>query len=184
MIIGICGLKGSGKDTLGNILVEKYGFEKLSFAETLKDIVSIIFSWDRKLLEGNTTKSRKFRETIDNWWSKELQKEITPRKMLQFIGTDLFRNNFHKDIWVKIIERKLINNNSKNIVITDCRFLNESEIIKKLGGIIIKINRNINNIDIHSSEQQITTIKPNYIIENDKDINHLYQQTKKIMDLL
>ena len=45
MIIGICGLQSSGKDTLGNILVEKYGFKKLSFAGVLKDIVSILFGW-------------------------------------------------------------------------------------------------------------------------------------------
>ena len=39
MIIGICGLQGSGKDTLAQILIDKYNFEKLSFASKLKDIV-------------------------------------------------------------------------------------------------------------------------------------------------
>ena len=182
MIIGLCGLKGSGKDTLGKILVEKYNFQKFSFADTLKDITSIIFNWDRKSLEGDTNKSREFRETKDDWWSQQLDKDITPRKMLQFIGTDLFRNYFHQDIWVKIIERKLIDNKNKNIVITDCRFMNEVEIIKKLRGSIIKINRNITNNDNHSSENQLTNLKPDYVIDNNKDIANLYSQIKKIIE--
>jgi len=51
MIIGICGLQGSGKDTLGSILVEKYGFKKLSYAGILKDIVSILFGLSRDMVE-------------------------------------------------------------------------------------------------------------------------------------
>ena len=45
MIIGLCGAQGSGKDTVANILIAEYGFIKLTFASTLKDVVAILFSW-------------------------------------------------------------------------------------------------------------------------------------------
>lgn len=72
MIIAICGFKGSGKDTMGNILVEKYGYVKLAFASVLKDVISIIFGWDRNLLEGASHESREWREKVDVWWSQRL----------------------------------------------------------------------------------------------------------------
>ena len=109
IIIGICGFAGSGKDTIANHLIETHGFKKLSFASVLKDIVSILFSWDREMLEGLTKESRKWRETKDEWWSKKLERTITPRYVLQDLGTDLFRNHFDQNFWSVILERKLNN---------------------------------------------------------------------------
>ena len=37
MIIGVVGFIGSGKGTVADILVEKHGFVKLSFADAVKD---------------------------------------------------------------------------------------------------------------------------------------------------
>lgn len=140
MIIGICGLAGSGKDTLADMLCEKYGFVKLSFGSVLKDIVSIIFSWDREKLEGSTMESREWRETPDEWWSKKLEiPDLTPRKVLQQIGTNVFRKHFHKDIWVSVLERKL--EMYPKVVVTDCRFSNEIEMIRKCGGKIVRLQR-------------------------------------------
>ena len=98
-IVAICGFQGSGKDTLASILIEKYGYKKLSFAGAVKDVASVVFSWDRKMLEGDTKESREWREKVDEWWSKKLGlPNLTPRYILQQFGTDLFRNHFHKDI--------------------------------------------------------------------------------------
>ena len=58
MIIGICGLIGSGKGTVADVLVEEHKFEKISFADKLKDSVSILFDWPRDMLEGETPDSR------------------------------------------------------------------------------------------------------------------------------
>ena len=52
MIIGMCGLIGTGKDTVADILVNNYNFIKVSFADKLKDGVATVFSWDREMLEG------------------------------------------------------------------------------------------------------------------------------------
>ena len=71
MIIGVCGLIGGGKGTVGDILVDNYGFKKLSFADKLKDAVADMFDWDRDLLEGITDESRNWREKKDEFWSAE-----------------------------------------------------------------------------------------------------------------
>ena len=87
-IVGICGLIGSGKDTVAKRLIENHGFQKVSFAETLKDATADIFQWPRELLEGDTDESRVWREREDFWWSKKLGWKVTPRKALQIMGTE------------------------------------------------------------------------------------------------
>lgn len=148
VIIGICGFQGVGKDTFANYLVSNYNFKKFSFAATTKDILSDMFGWDRKLLEGDTIESRTFRENPDPWWSAKLSIDnLTPRKVLQLIGTDLFRKHFNNDIWVHIVEKKIIQtlqtNPSDRIIVSDCRFPNEIAMLKNLGAKIIHIQRNL-----------------------------------------
>ena len=94
MIIGICGFKSSGKDTIADYLIQNYGFKRLSFASALKDIISIMFDWPRDKLEGLTKEDREWREQIDPWWSKTLNIQLlSPRYVMQYFGTDLLRNN-------------------------------------------------------------------------------------------
>lgn len=195
MIIGICGLQNSGKDTIGAYLVDNYGFIKISFASLLKDIVAILFDWDRKLLEGDTVDSREWREQIDTWWSEKLQiPNLTPRYVLQFFGTDLFRDHFHQDIWIIALERQLFK--WKNCVITDCRFPNEIQMIRKAGGKIIRVDRgkmptwyytymNSGIIDssVHQSEYMWVKEEYDYLIENNSTLVQLEKQIIKIINL-
>ena len=147
MIIGLCGFQSAGKDTIADYLIKEHGFIRITFASAVKDIISIIFGWPRIKLEGLTKEDRAWREEIDYWWSKTLNiPNLSPRFVMQYIATDLFRNHFHPDIWVKIVENEinkyLENNINKNIVISDCRFTNEINMILRLGGKIIQVHRN------------------------------------------
>ena len=196
-IIAICGFQGSGKDTLANILIKKYGYKKLSFGGTVKDVASIIFNWDRKMLEGDSKESREWREKVDDWWSKKLEiKNLTPRYILQQIGTDLFRNNFHKDIWINCLEKKLIDYDK--VVITDCRFPNELKILNKYNATIIQIYRGnlpewFNDVKLGKKEppkeipeSETSWIKEpfNYSINNDNTLIELEHEIENIINLI
>lgn len=200
MIIGICGFQSSGKDTIANFLIEKYGFQKLSFAGALKEIVSVMFGWPRDKLEGLTPEDRIWRNNVDPWWSEILEMpQLTPRYVLQQFGTDLFRNHFHPDIWIKIVENKLKQltntNTNLNIVITDCRFENEINLITKYGGKIIKVYRNLPywfndyqqgiNVEeaktLHISELGWIRSNCDYEIMNDGTLEDLQNTIKYIM---
>ena len=139
-LIGLCGFIGSGKGTVANILVNEYGFVEDSFAATLKDAVAAVFGWPRHLLEGDTAESRAWREEVDPWWSEKIGRDVTPRWVLQYWGTDLCRTHFHADIWILSLERKILNS-TDNVVIADCRFPNEVEMIKRLGGEVWRVKR-------------------------------------------
>ena len=195
MIIGICGFESSGKDTVAEYLIKEYGFKRLSFASTIKDIVAIMFNWSRDKLEGLTKEDREWREQIDPWWSTSLKMPyLSPRYVLRYFGTDLFRAHFHPNIWVKIIENKL--NKYNNIVISDCRFKNEINMILKYGGKIIHIHRNMpkwfykfrqgEDVDeikqLHISETEWIRCHNDYELTNDGTIEELHNKLKYIMN--
>jgi hypothetical protein len=141
MIIGVCGLIGSGKDTIADYLQNIHQFRRESFATTLKDAVAHVFGWPRDMLEGRTRESREWREQVDSWWAKRLNMpHLTPRYVLQVWGTEVARRSFHDDIWIASLENKLRKTHD-DVVISDCRFPNEILAIKQAGGIVIRVKR-------------------------------------------
>lgn len=134
-IFGIVGAIGSGKDTIGDRLIQNYGFQKTSFAKRVKDVAAAVFGWDREMLEGSTKVSREWREVTDEYWG------ITPRLALQKIGTEMFRNQIDDAIWVKAVKKEVNEKRDIDYVITDCRFKNEVEAIKEMGGTIVYVDR-------------------------------------------
>ncbi len=143
MIITLSGNIGAGKSTVAKYLVTK-GFVELSFGDALKDCVSAIFGWPRNLLEGDTVESRLFRDTVDDWWTDNLDMgvEITPRWVLQYYATDIMREKFHIDIWVLSTIRQMLVVES-SVVITDCRFISELTMLRKYNAINLGVYNSI-----------------------------------------
>jgi hypothetical protein len=104
---------GSGKTTAANILVTGHDFTRVSFAGPLKKLVMKITP-DRR---------------ID---------KVRDRALLQFLGTEYFRT-IDPDYWVKqweraVAERVELTRGDCRIVVDDCRFANEAEAVRRLGG--------------------------------------------------
>lgn len=141
MLVGVVGFIGSGKGVIGDRLVERYGYFKEAFANPLKDSVSLIFDWDRKMLEGDTDESRKWREEKDEYWSKVIGRTITPRLALQLFGTECIRDVFHQNVWSASLISRISKHPDKDFVVTDTRFRNEIKAIRDAGGIVIRVKR-------------------------------------------
>lgn len=210
MIIGICGLIGSGKDTIADYLQNIHQFRRESFATTLKDAVAHVFGWPRDMLEGRTRESREWREQVDPWWAHRLDMpNLTPRYVLQIWGTEVARRSFHDDIWIASLENKLRKTHD-DVVISDCRFPNEIRAIKKAGGIVIRVKRGPepewydlaekvnrgpkNNIEwrtsknrleeynVHASETAWIGTDFDAVIDNNADgLDNLYAQIKRLV---
>ena len=210
MIIGICGLIGSGKDTIADYLQNIHQFRRESFAHALKDAVAQVFGWDRELLEGRTKESRAWREQVDAWWADRLGiSNLTPRYVLQVWGTEVARRSFHDDIWIAALENKL-RKTTDDVVISDCRFPNEIKSIKNAGGLVIrvvrgpepewyalaeKVNRGptrntewalskarLEEYSVHASETAWIGTRFDAVIDNNADgLDNLYGQIKNLV---
>jgi hypothetical protein len=181
-LIAFTGAAGAGKDTAAAILADRYGYKKISFGAVLKDVLAVMFGWPRDLLEGVTAESREWREKEDAWWSSRLGRTITPRGMLMEIGTDVFRQHFHDEIWVACLERRLCGAAvDDKYVITDCRFNNEAEMIRRCGGEIIRVERGDDCVAPvqHESERGISA---EYVTATIKNNGMLFEFEERIAE--
>ena len=139
--------KRVGKDTACDILVKELGFVKLSFAYPLKQI--------RDLLTNGQPTGFGYEQ----------------RELLQKLGTDIFRDQFHKDVWAIIGARNIqrhVEAGFTRLCFSDVRFQNEFDVIKELGGRLIKVHRPGQHIDSHASEHGIDQdTRWDYYLAND-----------------
>lgn len=190
-LIGLCGLISSGKGTASDHLMEEHDYIGVSFAETLKDAAACIFGWDRDMLEGSDAKARAERELKDEWWSQRLGFDVSPRYMLQFMGTEVMRHNLHSDIWALATEKRIIEMSQEypwaNFVISDVRFPNEFAMIRRLGGQIWHVRRGDlpewfgkTPDHIHESEKAWNNERFDHVLYND----HTIEDLKRAVDNL
>ncbi len=185
MLIGLLARRTYGKDTIADYLVKNYGYQKVPLASPLKEACRILFNFDDEQLYGSQ------KETIDPNWG------IAPRQVFQYLGTDVLRNDISKIIpdikdnfWinnVKIQYKKALKQNpNTKFVISDVRFQNEVDIIQKLGGKVVKIERDLNindTTDTHESEKSIDFIN-NYdiLVENNGTLDELYMKVDELVE--
>jgi hypothetical protein len=191
MIVGICGKKNSGKNVVGNAIqglsagytpeeteemIERADQVNLnidtnwqikSFAGKVKIIAGILANVDFSMFDD-----REFKDSVMSGWN------MTGREFLQKIGTDCMRDNLDKDVWVKALmadytEQALDFGAGKELIltkpdwlITDMRFPNEAQAVKKYNGIVLKLLRHIDSEDAHPSEKEVEKIEADHVIDN------------------
>lgn len=194
-LIGISGYIGSGKDTAGDIMKDILGegWEVKKFAGKLKKIASILTGIPVKRFEdqdfkksllgpewGNVTTNTalNFVEPFENVQFNEL---MSVRELLQRLGTEAMRDGLHKNTWVNALFADA--NSRSKWIITDLRFKNEFEAIKKRGGVTIRILRDNRSKATHSSEKDLDNANFDYYINNNGSIDDLREEIKLILSL-
>lgn len=181
MIIAFSGKKGCGKSFFAKYLIEKHNFIELSFASSLKKGIQEMF----KLTNEDVNDPIKKEQKIERF-------NITPREIMQWMGTDIMREEFNKkfgyngSIWVDNVKYEIeeLRKNDKDvdIVISDVRFQNEIDMIHSYGGIVINlIGGEVKQYGEHKSENQELTF--DYQFTNDKSLtitNSIYDKLDNI----
>lgn len=168
MKIAIFGKIRSGKDTLGKILIDEYGFTKKAFAEGIGEIIEKYFP--------------------------DAFKGGKPRQHYQVIGQAL--RTLDPNVWVNYLLNNIKNLKCENIVITDGRQLNEAKRLKEEGFLIVKVTADeelrlkrmqqlgdVFNEEAlqHETELNVDLIEPDIEIFNNESIEHLREAANKIV---
>ena len=175
LVIGIGHKLGSGKDTFAGFLAEAaHAVGKVAtirhFADPLKEgIGRHIFGLTDRQMYTEAGKSE-----IDLFW------KMAPRVILQKAGSEAMRGTFGPYIWTSVFERWCQANGSgfHLIIVPDVRFLSEVETARRLGGILIRVDRLRvhNTAGRHISETELEMYTGwDYIINNSTDLTSLQQ---------
>lgn len=168
IVVGISGKAHSGKDTMTDILIKKYGFIKMAFADHLKELVQEHYGFKKEEL-----------------WTDYKTEEV--RRILQGTG-ELIKSLEGDNFWIHEIQKKMVYGSmipgwTNRVVISDVRFLNEKHFIEGCSGITIRIDRpdgeEIEFNPDHVSEKELQEF--NYIVKNDRTIEELRNSIVTIM---
>jgi hypothetical protein len=203
-IIGISGKIFSGKDTTANIIKStdvdsKWQIKK--FAYKLKQIASIISGIPIHLFEDQSFKETYMSDVWDLYvkedktlfsengaYNSQRHVKMKVRDFLQKIGTEAMRDKLHYNTWVNalMVDYKKTKNSEEeyvmpNWIITDVRFPNEYDAIKKQNGIIIRVNRDSTITNNHVSETALDNHEFDYVINNNGSISDLYNNVTNFL---
>ena len=157
---------GSGKSTVANMT---WDFKKISFASPMREFCANLLSAlghdGVVLLRDRDRKEQKITEI-----------GVSPRQMMQTLGTEWGRSCIHPELWIMVAagaveqQQKL----GRNVVIDDVRFPNEAEMIRRLGGELWLVNRpGVAYEGDHASEGALTDVLPDAVINNSGSLEDL-----------
>jgi len=187
MIIGLSGFARTGKDTVATLLAEEYGFERLAFADKLREFLyalNPVVSVQYATIQGRPFPTF-LQNVIDEFgWDgyKETKYKDEVRRLLQRLGTEAGRQTLYDTVW---IDSAFDGVTGDKIAVTDPRFYNEFDAIRERDGIIWRIERpGVGPLNNHASETEATDY-PHFTatILNDGSIEDLREKVRFTYEL-
>lgn len=172
MIIGLSGYAQSGKDEVAKILIEEFGFERVAFADAIRNL----------LYEMNPNHhDTLLQQAVDRLGWDEVKKDPIVRRMLQNLGVGA-RKLFGEKFWIKEALRGIPKEG--NFVFTDVRFINEADIIKSNDGKVWRVRREgVKAVNDHISEHELDDYKFDQILKNEGSLDDLRELVRKRITL-
>ncbi len=153
-LIGLTGKAGSGKDSVADALVAKYGYAKYSFAQPLKELLNERFGWTMEMWADRLWKECPALHALDRNHIPIVG--YSPRQLAQWLGTDILRRFAGPDVWVELMRQrvdKLEIQGVPGVVVADVRFDNEAVAIIARGGLVLHLtNPDAGAVAAHVSE--------------------------------
>ncbi|WP_050577743.1 deoxynucleotide monophosphate kinase family protein [Sinorhizobium meliloti] len=163
-LVALTGAAGSGKSAATKFLVERHGYTLVKFAGPLKDMLRAL-GFDDDEIEGE------LKET-----PLEMLCGKTPRQAMQTLGTQWGRDCIGEDFWIRMWRLRAAMVGGR-VVVDDCRFPNEAEAIRQLGGMIIKLEGRGGIAGQHASEAGCG--QHDAVVTNDGGVVDLYASVEQ-----
>ena len=171
-LVAFCGYMGSGKSFCADYLVKNFGYTKVKFAKPLKSMLRALGLTEREL-EGDLKEQ-----------PCALLNGATPRWAMQTLGTEWGRTLIHENLWGDLWQSEVLAllNDQTPVVVDDCRFPNEAERVRKMGGTLVLIQRPGMDGGGHCSES--IPSEPNLTLHNNMGERELTMQLDLIWGVL
>ncbi|MGW0468329.1 deoxynucleotide monophosphate kinase family protein [Streptomyces sp. NPDC003027] len=180
--VGIIGRARVGKDTAGAWLVDNRGYRRIGFADPLKEAAlkldPIVHPVVRQ--DGAGTDDYRLSDVVGEYSRWEAAKDDVPevRRILQELGAAI--RAIDPEFWLRAALAKVQEANEAGVpaVITDVRYPNEAESLRRAGFHLVYIDRpGVPQLD-HESEGALTAEDADYLIHNDGDRAHFLREVE------
>jgi hypothetical protein len=171
MLIGLTGKARSGKTTIAEHWRERYGFEIISFADALKEMVTGALTVNPPP-QLNSFPEWRYDTQFPIDWRRYVYEDRTPftRWLLQFIGTDIVRSRINTAFWTEQGTYKIDTalRRGAMVVIPDLRFINESLVVRAFSGDIVRVVRTDGEAKIEAGAAHASEVEQDDVIEDRK----------------
>ena len=174
--IGLIGRRRVGKDTVAKILVEQYGYERLAFADPLREAALALNPIVCIGAGEEEWRLARVVETIGWEAAKDRYPEV--RRILQRLGDEAGRRIHGPDLWVRHMERRL-RGATGPVVVTDVRYRNEAAVLRGQGFRLVRVVRPVptssDPADVagHASETELATYRTDETLVNNGSLDDL-----------
>jgi hypothetical protein len=174
-IVGLGGLLRSGKDSFADELVDQFGAVKMGMSDPL---IKALTTLDPLIPLEESTETIRLSELVERVGYVNAKKEPEVRALLQRFGTEVGREQFGKDFWVDIAASRVLDvaETGRAVVITGIRFPNEVDMIGRIGGESVWIERPGLVTAGHPSESSVHADDFDTVIHNDGDLLDLQDE--------
>lgn len=195
-LIGLCGYSRCGKNTVGDHLSAKHGYQQRAFADKLRELAAAIDpTLGTEVYESCEENVRTYNEVIADI-GYERAKDAYPevRRFLVALGAGV-RNVLGGGIWLDACLPddthpadfyRWNGHNGPPAVITDVRYLNEAQRIVDLGGQVWYIQRQHTFAANEEEERTINDILdqhlPEHYIFNNYDVPELLNRVSLLVE--
>lgn len=172
MIIGLSGYAQSGKDTVAQLLCLNYGYERMAFADPMREA---LYRLNPSIVVDDTDYYDKPLQTLvdEHGWDV-IKQNPDVRALLQRMGTEVGRGMFGENFWVQYAMDNL---KQEKVVFADVRFPNEAKEILQYGGQVWRVNRKgYNPVNDHPSEHAMDNFMFKHVIINEGSVDDLAEE--------
>jgi hypothetical protein len=193
LLLGITGRAQHGKDSVGQVLREEFGYARFGFADALKELALV--------LNPYIVTRERLRDLVQRGGWEEAKKEPEVRRFLQVLGTEGCRGTFGDNAWVNVLSRRVrpLLKAANPVVITDVRFPNEARWIYRMGGEVWRVERGTKRVSAeglpvwepfdnglgldHPSERHVSDLPFTMVFENSSTLKQLQDQVREYVKL-
>lgn len=184
LIVGVAGRAQHGKDTVGGVLRQEFGFYVMKFAGALRELLAAV----NPVLSCGEVRGMSLEWVLEHgdWDTAKAHPEV--RRMLQDLGT-CARSIIGEDVWIRALERRLADAETagiERVVITDVRFTNEAEWVHAQGGevwLVVRTNPGGSVAEVissaHPSEREALTLPyDRLLVAQSGEVDHLREEAR------
>jgi hypothetical protein len=167
----------SGKGTVADVLITRFGYTKFQYALSLKTAFVA-------LCMAQGIEQDRITRMLDGDLKEAPQAEIgglSLRTFCEGVGTDWGRKTVSEDLWVNMAYTKIVKllDSGHRVVVEDARFVNECNLVRELGGKVIRVVRPEYNGGLPptlSSEGHLESYPVDFIFANEASVERLREQ--------